>query len=191
MKPIVATAAEMTCPRCGARQVRIVDECWLCGTSRGDDGLLGSGRRGNKLSFSLGTLLWINTFVACCCALAVSLPGVGTIFGLMLFVVATRTLLVLKRRRDRGMVTSLWKKLSLFAWSVLRTTLLMIFAFLSLMEFLLVAVVILFLAAQGLFSNAMLVSILGALMTVALWLLAIMVTGVEKRFHRDTSRRAS
>ncbi len=177
MKPIVAVAAEMICPRCGARQVRIADECWLCGTSRGEDGLLCSDGN-DKFSFSIRTLLWINVIIACCCALAVSWPGVGTILSIILFVVAARTLLVIKRRRDRGIFTSLWKKVSLFAWSVIRTVVLIIFALVSLMEFFVVAVVILFLAAQGFFSDTLLASILSALMTGVLWLLAVLVTGI-------------
>ena len=190
MKPIMAWAAKMTCPHCGARQMRMADECWLCGTSRGEDGLLGSGSSKNRFSFSLGTLLWINTIVACCCALVVLLPGLGLILSLLLLLVGGRTLLVLKRRRNRGIVTSSWDKVSLFARSFVRTSVLVILAGFSLMEFFVVAVLLLFLAAQGFLTDALIVSVLGVFFTFATWLLAILVSGVEKRFHRDTSRRS-
>ena len=191
MKPIVAVAAEMTCQQCGARQIRIADECLLCGTSRGEDGLLGSNGSNNKFSFSLGTLLWINTIVACCCALVVLMPGLGLILSLLILVVCVRTLLVLKRRRNRGIGTSSWDKVSLFVRSFVRTIALAILAGFSLMELFVVAVVILALAAQGFLSDAMIVSVLGAFLTFVMWLLAVLVSGVEKSFHRDTSRRAS
>jgi hypothetical protein len=178
----------MTCPLCGARQVRMADECWLCGTSRGEDGLLGSGGGETRFSFSLGTLLWINTLVALCCALVVLLPGLGLILSVLLLLVGGRTLLVLKRRRDRGMVTRSWDKVSLLARSFVRTIVLVILAGFTLMEFFVLAVLILFLAAKGFLSDAVLASILGASMTVVLWLLATIVIGIEKRFHLDTSR---
>jgi len=190
MKPIVAVAAEKLCPWCGARQMRMADECWLCGTLRGEDGMLGSGGSKTRFSFSLGTLLWINTLVACCCALVVLLPGLGLILSLLLLLVGGRTLLVLKRRRDRGIVTSSWDKVSFFARSFVRTSVLAILAGFSLMEVFVVAVLLLFFAAQGVLSHALIVSVLGLCFTFAMWLLAIVVSGVEKRFRRDTSRRS-
>jgi hypothetical protein len=120
------------------------------------------------------------------------LPGLGVILSLILFVVGVRTLLVLKRRRNRGIVTSPWDKVSLFARSFVSTTLLAIFAWVSLIELFVVGVLILFLATQGLLSDPLIVSTLGAFLTLAMWLLAFLVTGVESRFRRDTSRcRAS
>jgi hypothetical protein len=82
-------------------------------------------------------------------------------------------------------------KISLFARSFVRTIVLAIVAGFSLMELFVLAVVILVLAAQGFLSDALIVSVLGGFLTVAMWLLAVLVSGVEKRFHRDTSRRAS
>jgi ribosomal protein L40E len=196
MKRVAAVAAEMlgstlVCPKCGARQSRVADECWLCGTMRGMDGLLGGTLGPRRFAFSLSTLLWINTLVAVSAALVVSLPGLGVFLSLILVPVALRTLLVLKRRCERGIITSRWEKFSLFLRSFVRTVLLAIFACVSLVELVVVAVMILFLSANGVLGNSLLVSILGTLVTVALWVLATLGVGVEKRFRYDTTRHAS
>ncbi len=190
MNPITTTASEMMCPQCGARQPRVGDECWLCGAVRGQDGLLGGPQGSRRFAFSLGTLLWINTLVACSAGLVVVLPGLGVLVTLVLIPVTLRTLLVLKRRRERGIATARWEKVSLFARSFVRTALIAIFACASLVELFVVGLLILLLAANGALNDSLIVSSLGALVTVALWVLATLACGVEKRFRNDTTRHA-
>jgi hypothetical protein len=133
-------------------------------------------------SFSVRSLIALSTAVACGCTLAVRLPGLGWIAGALLVLVTIRTLLVVKRRREKGILTSRGEKAWLFVGALLRG----MFAILILCAAIVGSFVI------GLIGLMFAASVApgGTTISVIAWLLPILVLGyflssMTRRFHDD------
>jgi hypothetical protein len=135
-------------------------------------------------SFSVRSLIILSTAVACGCTLAVRLPGTGLVIGALLIVVTIRTLLVIKRRRERGILTSATEKSWLFLRSLLRGLFAMMILCAGIIGSFVIGFIGLMLAA-GVVPGA-------TMITIAAWLLPMvmlgyLVSGVKRRFHNDVA----
>jgi hypothetical protein len=101
------------CPKCGAKQPRPLDECWLCGLAFDEAGSTGVVAHEQPASYSLSTLLLIMTLACICFALVAAAPGLGVFVGILLVPVFIRTSMVLKKREAQGIATSRVEKWSL------------------------------------------------------------------------------
>jgi hypothetical protein len=135
-------------------------------------------------SFSVRSLIILSTAVACGCTLAVRLPGTGLVIGPLLIVVTIRTLLVIKRRRDKGILTSSSEKSWLFFRSLLRS----LFAIMILCAGVIGSFVIGFIGlmlAAGVVPGATTITVVAWLMPVVM--LGYLASGVKRRFHDDVA----
>jgi hypothetical protein len=141
-------------------------------------------------SFSVRSLIALSAAVACGCTLVVRLPGLGWLAGALLVLVTIRTLLVIKRRREKGISTSPGEKAWLFLRSLLRAALAILFLCAGVVgSFVLAFIGLMFAASTGYPDT------LSAWLMVIAWLLplvmlAAFLSGIKQRFHHDVSHHA-
>lgn len=137
-------------------------------------------------SFSVRSLIVLSTAVACGCTLAVRLTGLGLVIGAVLIVVTIRTLLVIKRRREKGIHTTSAEKSWLFFRSLLRGS----FAILILCAGVIGSFVIGFIGlmlAAGVVPGATTITVIAWLLPIVM--LGYLVSGMKRRFRDDVSHR--
>jgi hypothetical protein len=126
------------------------------------------------------------TLVALACGL-VSASAFGMVAGPLVLIVGVRTLIVLKRRREKGIATSGIAQLGLFVCSLVRTTLLTtLYLFAGLVFVMSVVLVYIFCVAGNV--NFIAQNVVHASLLACIWFFAAIFSGIEKRFHYDTSR---
>jgi hypothetical protein len=140
-------------------------------------------------SFSVSSLILISTAVACGCTLAVRLPGLGFVAGTLLVVVTIRTLLVIKRRREKGIFTSRGEKAWLFLRSLLRATFVVFSFCASIVGSFLFAVIGLMLAASAGYAAPSATAVIVIAWLLPLLLLGSLLSGFKRRFDRDVCLR--
>lgn len=136
-------------------------------------------------SFSVRSLILLSTAVAGGCTLVVRLPGLGWIAGALLVAVTVRTLLVIKRRREKGIFTSPAEKIWLFVGSLLRG----MFAMLILCAGVIGGFVIGFIGlmlAVGIAPGVTTIMVIAWLLPMVM--LGYFVSGMKRRFHDDVFR---
>jgi hypothetical protein len=137
-------------------------------------------------SFSVRSLIVLSTAVACGCTLAVRLPGLGWVIGALLIMVTIRTLLVIKRRREKGILTNNAEKGRLFFRSLVRG----MFAILILCAGVIGSFVIGFIGlmlAAGVVPGATTITVIAWLLPIIM--LGYLVSGMKRRFHDDVCHR--
>jgi hypothetical protein len=138
-------------------------------------------------SFSVRSLIALSTAVACGCTLAVRLPGLGMLAGALLVLVTIRTLLVVKRWREKGIFTSPGEKAWLFLRSLVRGSLTVLFLSAGVLGSIVLALIGLMFAASVAPDAATIVLIACLLPMV---MLGYFVSGLKQRFHHDVSHHA-
>jgi hypothetical protein len=138
-------------------------------------------------SFSVRSLIALSTAVACGCTLAVRLPGLGWIAGALLVLVTIRTLLVIKRRREKGISTSPGERAGLFLRSLVRGSLMILFLCAGVVGSILLTLIGLMFAASVAPGAATIVLIAWLLPMV---MLGYFVSGLKQRFYQDVSHHA-
>jgi hypothetical protein len=138
-------------------------------------------------SFSVRSLIALSAAVACGCTLVVRLPGLGWLAGALLVLVTIRTLLVIKRRREKGISTSPGEKAWLFLRSLLRAALAILFLCAGVVGSIVLTLIGLMFAASVAPGAATIVLIACLLPMV---MLGYFVSGLKQRFHHDVSHHA-
>ena len=127
----MSSVKEAHCPECAAPIEDGSHVCWLC-SARLDAGELSSegvsaGDRGvstaqgaptaQKLSFSLEGLMLVVTLVSVCLGAFTLFPGLGILLAILIAPVFVRTVMVVRRREERGRPVDPLARIGLFLGS--------------------------------------------------------------------------
>lgn len=187
-----STPNAMECPYCGAKQAYAGTPCWLCGNKNPmmSDSPRATGPLPSdpaKLSFSLSTLLLIVTLASVTFGILAVNPGLGVFACVILAPVIVRTVMVVRRREQRGVEVRPVEKIGLFLASFgVATILAVVVSTAAFASFCGVCLMMVSMDRQYGGSQAVFVGILVCALALGLVLMSVRILKwIRERYRRD------